>query len=266
MNPSSKNEKILSIITVVKNDEENIYNTVKSVISQQSVDFEYIIFDGCSKDNTQKIIKKFKSKKIKYFRKRDKNLYDAINKAIKLSNGKYIGLLHSGDIFCRKNHLKNIVKLCKKNPDFISGNIAYYENVENKIQTTRIWRKPFNRINIFSIFKIPHTSLYIKKNLIKNFGYYNIQYNISSDLDFTLKLIDIKNLKFYYIDKFFLLMKNNGLSTSKKFFLRKLYQDISILFKNYNIFFFIIYFYKILIKIPGCFISTKLNLHSNYKR
>ena len=89
-----------SIITVVKNDQENISKTILSVLSQNYKNFEYIILDGYSKDKTYEKIKKFKKfKRIKIIRTRDKNLYDGINKAIKISNGKYIGLIHSGDFF-----------------------------------------------------------------------------------------------------------------------------------------------------------------------
>ena len=53
-------------ITVVKNDEKNIENTIKSVLSQKKVKVQYIVLDGYSNDNTFLRIKKYK--KIKYFK------------------------------------------------------------------------------------------------------------------------------------------------------------------------------------------------------
>ncbi len=101
-----------SIITVVKNDQENITKTILSVLSQKYKSFEYIILDGYSNDNTFKIIKKFnKNKKLKIFRAKDKNLYDGINRALKKTKGKYIGLIHSGDFF---HLIKYCLKLIKK--------------------------------------------------------------------------------------------------------------------------------------------------------
>ena len=78
----------------------DITKTILSVLSQKYKSFEYIILDGYSNDNTFKIIKKFnKNKKLEILRAKDKNLYDGINRAIKKTKGKYIGLIHSGDFF-----------------------------------------------------------------------------------------------------------------------------------------------------------------------
>ena len=54
------NNYSISVITVVKNDQENIEKTIKSVINQKNVNLEYVIIDGNSSDDTLKIIKKFK--------------------------------------------------------------------------------------------------------------------------------------------------------------------------------------------------------------
>ena len=249
----SKNEKILTIITVVKNDKENILNTIQSVLKQNTKNFEYIIFDGNSTDGTSEIIKSLKSKKIKYFRKKDLNLYDAINRSVTFAKGKYIGLLHSGDIFIDKNHLKKIINILRKEPDIISGNLAFYNKYQKKILTSRVWRHLINKFRKNSVFKIPHPSVYIKKKLIKKVNYYNIKYSISSDFDFLLKLSKIKKLKYLYIDNFFLLMKNQGLSTRRNYLFLKIKEDLIILSKNYSLFFLVMYFYKIFIKIPGFF-------------
>ena len=93
-------KNLLSVITVVKNDEGNIEKTIKSVLSQKKyLSFEYIVLDGKSNDSTFKIVKKYKNE-IDYIEsKRDNGMYFALNKGIKLANGKYIGILHSGDLF-----------------------------------------------------------------------------------------------------------------------------------------------------------------------
>ncbi|OUX37062.1 MAG: hypothetical protein CBE33_03940 [Candidatus Pelagibacter sp. TMED273] len=242
----------ISVITVVKNDKNNIQKTINSVLNQKKCNFEYIIFDGNSKDGTSKKINKYK-KKIKIFRQNDLNLYDGINKAIKLSSGNYIFLIHSGDIFKKNNVLKNISRNLNTKPDFISGNIMYYKIVNNRKLINRVWRHPIKKINKFSVLKIPHTSLVIKKKLIEKLNYYDTQYDISSDTDFLIRLSHINSLKHIYVDNFFLYMKNEGLSTKKKNFIRKVTQDFKILFKNYNLFFFVYYIYKIHFKILDFF-------------
>ena len=95
-----KNRKI-TIITPVKNDEKNIEKTIRSVLNQNYKNFEYIVVDGNSNDSTLEIIKKFRGK-VRFFSKKDKNLWDAINFGITKSSGEIIGTLNSNDFFCKK--------------------------------------------------------------------------------------------------------------------------------------------------------------------
>ncbi|MCS3266704.1 glycosyltransferase [Bacteroides fragilis] len=82
----------LSIITVTYNSEKYIEQTILSVINQHYSNIEYILIDGGSKDNTIKIIDKYK-KFISYFiSEPDRNMYDAINKGMRLATGDYIAV------------------------------------------------------------------------------------------------------------------------------------------------------------------------------
>ena len=244
-------KKILTIITVVKNDEENILKTIRSTLEQTFQNFEYIIIDGFSDDNTFKIIKSVKSKKIRCLRVKDKNMYDAINRGIKISSGKYIGLIHSGDLFFNKIQLKKIFKASKAKPDIISGNVFFYKYLNKKMNFNRIWCRPVKKFNLFSIFKIPHTSIFIKKEILEKINFYDTKYSISSDMDMLIKILKINRIKLIYLKDFVILMKMGGLSQNKKFLIKKIKQDLIILFKHYKYLFFLIYIYKILIKIPG---------------
>ena len=112
---------LLSIITVVKNDEKNIQKTIKSIISQKNVKYEYIIIDGKSTDNTLKKILKYKSKINKIISKKDKGIYDAMNKGLKIANGEVIVFCNSGDFF-----YKNSFSL------YINGNGGFVGNYLNQ--------------------------------------------------------------------------------------------------------------------------------------
>ena len=81
----------ISIITPSFNSEKTIEDTIKSVISQTYQDKEYLIIDGGSKDNTLKVVEKYQNKISKIVSEKDKGLYDAINKGIKLATGEIIG-------------------------------------------------------------------------------------------------------------------------------------------------------------------------------
>lgn len=120
-----------SIITVVKNDRDNILKTINSIKNQNFKNFEHIIVDGYSTDGTSEVIKKniIVNKQYKHLIKKDKNLYDALNYGIKISKGEYIGILHSGDIFFNNNIL-NLIEKEIKDVDAISGNIIYKKKIK----------------------------------------------------------------------------------------------------------------------------------------
>ena len=94
-----RKKPLISIITVVYNGEKYIEQTIQSVINQSFKDFEYIVIDGKSNDSTLNIIKKYRSKIDIIISQKDKNLWDAVNKGIKLSKGEIIGWISSDDTY-----------------------------------------------------------------------------------------------------------------------------------------------------------------------
>ena len=119
-----QNNPLFSVITVVKNDEKNILKTISSISNQTYKNFEYIVVDGLSKDNT---ISKILLKK-KYINcltsKKDKGIYFAMNKGIGLAKGKIIVFVNSGDTLT-KGALNVVSKKFKtiKNLDFLFGTV-----------------------------------------------------------------------------------------------------------------------------------------------
>ena len=107
---NKKKNPFFSIITVVKNDDKNITSTIKSIIKQRFKNFEYIIVDGYSIDKTLKKIIKHKRKVNLLISEKDKGIYFGMNKGIKLSNGKVVVFVNSGDTFS-PNALNYVYKL-----------------------------------------------------------------------------------------------------------------------------------------------------------
>ena len=95
--------KKLSIVTITLNDAETIEQTVKSILSQNYPNLEYIVIDGGSTDSTLSILNKYKDK-FKYFKSSpDKGIYDAFNKGMQLAKGDYIGFLNSDDFYANND-------------------------------------------------------------------------------------------------------------------------------------------------------------------
>lgn len=98
----------LSIITVVYNDEKFLERTIKSIISQNFDNYEFIIIDGGSTDKTLEIIKRY-DKFIDYWiSEKDAGIYDAMNKGIKYSKGEWLNFMNSSDIYAETNIVQKI--------------------------------------------------------------------------------------------------------------------------------------------------------------
>jgi glycosyltransferase involved in cell wall biosynthesis len=235
----------LTIITVVKNDKKNLLISLKSVLSQTLKNFEYIIYDGMSNDGTKQMVKKFFNKNIKYFCKKDNNYYEGLNYAITKASGDYIGILNAGDIYYNVKILEEIFKIISlRKFDLLFGNLIFL-NYKNR--SIRFWSFPVKKLDNTSVLKIASPTVFIKKKILKLYPY-NTLYSISADTDFNLRLPQLK-LKFFYLNRNIIFMRTGGLSTSYKFFLLKMKQDLIILKKYFKITFLFIYLYKILIKL-----------------
>ena len=184
-------KKLLSIITVVKNDAINIEKTIKSVISQKNQDIEYLLIDGKSSDRTLQRAKKFRNKIDKIISSKDKGIYDAMNIGIKNSSGKYIGFCNSGDLL-KKDSLKIITKFLKKDIDILFATVKRNYTGEYIIKSGY----NLNRLKYNFDFATSHsTGFYIKKNFHNKIGLYDLSFKCSADYDFYLRLFKLKNLK-----------------------------------------------------------------------
>lgn len=104
----------VSVITVCYNAGKTIKNTIESVLSQNYSDYEYVVVDGASKDDTLEIIQSYseqfaqKGTPMTVVSERDKGIYDAMNKGIDLATGDWIIFMNADDSFYHADALKNV--------------------------------------------------------------------------------------------------------------------------------------------------------------
>ena len=181
------NQKFVSIITVVLNGGKTLERTIQSVLKQSYKNFELIIIDGGSTDNTLEIINKYKNKKIISISKKDKGIYYAMNKGIKIASGDYILFLNSDDQLDRSNILNIVSKELKKDPDIF---FASTKMIKPKNGKQFIWHPSDPNKYPFLFQQNPHPSTFVKISFLKKCKYlFPIKYKICSDLHQQLVLI-----------------------------------------------------------------------------
>ncbi len=178
-----RSKPVISIITVVKNNDQYLEETIKSVLNQTYNQIEYIIVDGGSKDNSLDIIKKY-SDQIDYaVSQTDESLWDAINKGLSLVTGDLIGIVNSDDTL-RPNALEILCKYYLNNPnaDFFFGSVKKHWGI---LHGYRAWKIKFS----WFFYSSHSTGFYIKKEAAEKVGKYSLKYKYSSDFDYFYRMI-----------------------------------------------------------------------------
>ena len=216
----------ITIITVCVNAEKTIKDTIESVLKQSYKDFEYIIVDGKSSDDTLKIISKYDDKRIRLISEKDKGLYDAMNKGIKLATGDIIGTINSDDILASEDIFQTVIDNFDENTDVIYANIKYYNEDFSKVKRDFISGTKEN-----DYFCPAHPSMYVRKQIYEKIGTYNINYKIAADFDFMVRC-NLNNVRYKYIDKYFVYMRYGGKSNGFVGYLENYKECFEILRQN----------------------------------
>lgn len=110
-------EPLFSVVTVTWNAAAVLGPTLRSVEAQTCLDYEYLVVDGVSSDNTLAMVEESSVANKHVVSEKDRGLYDAMNKAIGLARGTYIIWLNAGDSFAAADSLERLSRLAQANPD-----------------------------------------------------------------------------------------------------------------------------------------------------
>lgn len=205
---------LLSIITATYNSERTLEETIQSVLNQDGKNFEYIIIDGDSKDETIEIIKNYqrifdqKNIPFTWISESDTGIYNAWNKGLRIAKGDWISFLGSDDVYLDSALDKYTQYIQKNNEvDFIHSKVKLLKNegsVKHVISDKWKWNK-FKRQ-----MKIAHVGCFHNKKYFDLHGDFNEIFEIAGDYEMLLRAKD--NLKTEFIDIFTAEMKDGGIS------------------------------------------------------
>ena len=208
----------ISLITACYNSAATIRTAIESVLSQKGVDVEYIIVDGGSTDGTVEVIEELSRKErkdrkdgfeFKWISERDRGMYDAINKGIKMATGDVVGILNADDVLASDETLAHITSAFeppevgsqKSEVDCVYADIRFVKRRDvaspsqggaspsrdgvgelRKSETVRYcsakrWRPWMFRFAAM----VPHPSFYVRRECFERLGGYSLDYRICAN-------------------------------------------------------------------------------------
>jgi glycosyltransferase involved in cell wall biosynthesis len=184
---------LFSIITIVYNGESLIEGTMQSVLNQTFTDYEYLIIDGKSKDNTFKIIENLQKKhplSIRAFSERDKGLYDAMNKGLAMAKGEFVLFLNAGDRLFETTTLEEVAKYATPDTDILFGETMLVNDDRQHIGTRTdltVQKLPQNLTwrSLRYGMVVCHQSFFARRTLTPQY----IDNNLAADIDWVIKCL-----------------------------------------------------------------------------
>lgn len=207
----------ISIITVTFNRAHIIRDCIEGVLKQAYKDYEYIIVDGASKDNTIEILKEYEPKfegRMRWISEPDKGLYDAINKGFKMAKGDVVGIINSDDFFHRTDTFDIIASAFNdKDVDAIYADDRVVSEA-NLSKELRVTRAGYFRTWMYRIGLMPgHQTFYAKRELFEKYGYYKLGYKIAADFELMLRFMYVNKVRAKYVPEVLMTFRIGGVST-----------------------------------------------------
>lgn len=178
----------ISVITVCLNSEATIAETIASVKNQEFENYEHIIFDGGSRDNTLTIVEAESHPKMRLIKGRDSGIYDAMNQAAEFAKGGVLHFLNSDDLYASKFVLRNVADtFFNANQKILCTGIKYFET-KNPDLTKRLWIPGvFSSHFIKKGWHPPHPGFFCRREVFDNCAGFNCKFSIVADFDFMIR-------------------------------------------------------------------------------
>jgi len=202
-------DNVVTVVTVVLNDVDNIETTIQSILSQVGCNIEYIILDGGSSDGTLNVIRKY-SNRVQYWQSsKDQGIYYAMNKGIEAATGDWIIFINSGDTFSHNNVVRNLVKRISPDDDIIYGQymVKYRGGASRKVlprRVTDMWKGTITS----------HQAVLIRSDLMK-LHRFDCDFRLAADHELIAKLFHL-GCSFHYVAEVIAEVSAGGASDKRR--------------------------------------------------
>lgn len=196
----------ISIITPSYNQGEFIEQTIRSVLSQNYPNLEYIVIDGGSTDSTLSVLKKYQHA-LRFISEPDRGQSDAINKGLSMISGDIVGFINSDDYF-EPDCFRSVADFFTSNPDaqWVTGTCRIVDESGSEVRKEVTRYKNFflrflRRFEIFCVVQfISQPSTFWRKRVVGEIGMFDVSLRYDMDYDYWLRIW--KRYPLYFIDSF----------------------------------------------------------------
>ncbi len=197
------NENILvSIIIPVYNGEKYIADTIQSVIDQTYKNWELIIVDDGSTDNTAVVVKQFNDSRISYIKKNNTGVSDTRNLGATISKGEILCFLDADDIWLPENLEKKVEKLITEPKGVLVYSSMFLWDERNDYKTCKTTKKivedDWGKFRRLMVPTIPSSAI-IKRDYFFEAGMFDTNISTSADFDLTIRLRELG--EFIYLEE-----------------------------------------------------------------
>lgn len=220
----------LSIITPSFNQGKFIKDTIESILCQDYSNYEHIVVDGCSKDETLEILRSYTH--IKWISEKDNGAAEAINKGFKLADGDIITWINSDDYY-QKNIFGKLMNIFQShsNIDFIYGNRTVVIPDKKKELPEKTLKQSAERLIHYSADIVRQPCSFYRKSLLEKVGYLNESLKLVFDYELFIRIFN--QTEPYYIDENYAFQRDYG-STLTRSNMRKQAMEIFSISRKYG--------------------------------
>jgi len=204
-----KNPRI-TVITVCYNSAATIADTLESIATQSYRNFEHIVVDGGSTDETLAIVSGWAKHPIRLVSEPDDGVYDAMNKGFALATGDVIGFLNADDFYADPSVLGQIAIAFRDDAvDACHADLVYVSKDGKK--AVRFWESsPFRKGAFALAWCPPHPTFYVRKHVIERLGYFDLSYRLAADTEFMVRYLESGGVRSRYIPRVWVRMRVGG--------------------------------------------------------
>ena len=208
---------LISIVTACVNSEKTIRTTIESVLNQTYQNFEYLIKDGGSTDNTIEIANEYLDQfhgRLRIIQQKDKCMYEAMNQGVTACNGDIIGIINSDDYYS-PNTLEKVAEV------YIGNDSAYLVIIGDMERVTSdgepIYRYHFTQDLIEKKACFGHPSMFASKTVYNRIGLYDTSYMLAADGEWQYRAMEDDAIQFVLVPSVFNHMREGGASDNRKY-------------------------------------------------